>query len=111
MIAIDVTHTSCVGGWADRVLSYLSYYSNPGKLQAAIRQIFREATCKISIPGVEIVPFAMFKVMDGKDSSMYCAGVEPSARGNRLLADAYYRAIFDEYEDAVGAQDDDEDEE
>ena len=94
------------GGWADRVLSALSYFSNPAKLQGAIASIFRKAICQIRIPNVEIVPFAMFSVMDGKDSSMYCAGVEPSAKGNRLLAEKYYDAIFDEYQNALAVSSD-----
>jgi lysophospholipase L1-like esterase len=76
------------GGWADRVLGYLSYYSNPRKLQAAIQQIFIHAVSKISVPGVKVVPFPLYSVMDGSDSSLYVAGVEPSAKGNEAIATA-----------------------
>lgn len=74
------------GGWADRVLGYLSYYSNPKKLQTAIEQIFIHAVSKITVPGVQVVPFPLYSVMNGSDSSLYVAGVEPSAKGNEAIA-------------------------
>eukprot|EP00923_Selenidium_pygospionis_P047642 GHVN01082245.1.p1 GENE.GHVN01082245.1~~GHVN01082245.1.p1 ORF type:complete len:328 (+),score=52.64 GHVN01082245.1:17-1000(+) len=87
--------TNRSGGWADRVLSCLRYYSNPAKLQAAIRMLFKMAVSRIQVPvDIELVPFPMFEVMDGTDSSLYRCGVEPSAKGNKLLAEKYYDAVF-----------------
>ncbi len=78
------------GGWADNVLGKMSYFDNPKKLQAAIRAIFTHAISQIKITGTEVVPFAMYEVMNCKNSKLYCAGVEPSALGNKALA---HRAI------------------
>jgi len=36
----------------------------------------------------------MYEVMDGKDNSMYCQGVEPSPRGNMLLAQALWPKLI-----------------
>jgi ribosomal protein S18 acetylase RimI-like enzyme len=84
------------GGWADRVLGYLQYFKNPTKLQTAIQQIFAHATSQIVVPGVEVVPFPLFSVMDGKDSSLYCSGVEPSAKGNEAIATALLDKLVDQ---------------
>ncbi|KAJ3322007.1 hypothetical protein HDU93_003157, partial [Gonapodya sp. JEL0774] len=47
--------------WADRALSALGYDSDPLKLQAAIRCIYRLATSGVKVNGVdEVVPVALF---------------------------------------------------
>lgn len=83
------------GSWSDATLTYLGYNTNPAKLQASIKAIFEYAISDISIDGVKVVPFAMFKVMDGKNSSDYVARVEPSASGGRKLAEEYLKVIFE----------------
>merc|ERR1712006_27283 len=45
------------GSWADGALTCMCYNCNPGKLQAAIRAVFRLATSRIRIPGTEVVAF------------------------------------------------------
>jgi len=81
------------GGWADNVLSKLSYYNNPKKLQAAIKAIFKHAVSQIQIDGIEVIPFPMFQYLDGTNTNLYCVGVEPSALGNRVLAEGVYPLI------------------
>ena len=84
------------GGWADRVLGALSYYSNPRKLQTAIEQIYQHAIQQIDLgPDVDVVPFPLFKTLDGKDSSLYCAGVEPSTKGNERIAESMILHLCD----------------
>lgn len=72
--------------WADKPLKYLGYNTNPKKLQLIIRKIFEFATSEIKIDGVKIIPFPMFKVLDGKNTNDYVARVEPSSKGGDKLA-------------------------
>lgn len=81
------------GSWADKTLGALNYNSNPEKLQCAIEQMFIHATCQIKIPGCEIIPFPMFKVLDGKDTNDYIDRVEPSNQGGNKLAVAFCNMI------------------
>ena len=83
------------GGWADRVLGWLGYYSNPAKLQEAIRQIYKHAISDIHIDGVQVLPHAWFSTLDGKDSSLYVAGVEPSAKGCAVMARSVLPLLID----------------
>ena len=79
------------GSWADAALSAMCYNSDPGKLQCAIRQIFRHATSKIRIPGVEVVvPVPLFEVLDAKNPRDYEQRVEPSVEGGRKMAAAFH---------------------
>jgi hypothetical protein len=71
--------------WAGRVLSGLGYDAEPAKLQEAIKQIFRLATQKISIPGTTVVAVPLFEVLDGKNSTDYVQRVEPSATGGAKM--------------------------
>jgi len=75
------------GSWADKTLGFLGYNDNPVKLQEVIKQIYIHATRKISIEDVDIVPFPMFNVLDGKNSKDYIARVEPSSQGGLKLAE------------------------
>eukprot|EP00415_Alexandrium_ostenfeldii_P004312 UN4312 len=77
--------------WADRALDALDYNNNPGRLQEAIRSVFRLATSRICIPGTEVVAFPLFEVLDGRDTSDYVSRVEPSPSGGRKMA----RALLD----------------
>jgi hypothetical protein len=52
----------------------------------AIRQIYQHAISEIRIEGVDVVPYGWFNVMDGRDASLYVAGVEPSAKGCAAMA-------------------------
>jgi lysophospholipase L1-like esterase len=72
--------------WADVPLKLLRYNRHPGQLQAVIRQIYELATKKLEIPGVHIVPCALFEALDGKSEGDYTARVEPSAEGGRKVA-------------------------
>lgn len=74
-----------VPSWAGLVLRALGYDSNPRKIQAMIRQLFRLATTRISIPGSQVVAVPMFECLDGKDTTDYVQRVEPSAKGGEKL--------------------------
>lgn len=80
-------------GWADTSLSALGYDSHPEKLQEAIKQIFNYATSKIKIPGSKVIPFPMFKVMNGRDTNDYVERAEPSIQGGRKLATEFAHII------------------
>lgn len=82
------------GGWADGVLSMLGYDKNPAKLQAVIKRVFELGTSKISLPGVEVVPFPLFQALDGKDPNDYLERVEPSVQGGRKMAEALLQEIL-----------------
>ena len=82
-----------IGGWADKPLTYMGYNTNPEKLQEIINQIFIHATSKIKIDGVEVIPFPMFKILDGYDTNDYVSRVEPSNQGGKKLAEALVNLI------------------
>ncbi|OAQ68606.2 esterase, SGNH hydrolase-type, subgroup [Pochonia chlamydosporia 170] len=72
--------------WADIPLRVLGYNTWPGRLQAAIAKMYELATKEIEIPGVKIIPFALFEILDGKDGGDYVERVEPSVEGGRKMA-------------------------
>lgn len=72
--------------WAGPQLGMLGYNRSPGQLQMAIRQMYRLATKKVEVEGVEVVPCALFEALDGKREGEYTARVEPSAKGGRKMA-------------------------
>ncbi|KAH9826117.1 Esterase, SGNH hydrolase-type, subgroup [Teratosphaeria destructans] len=74
-------------GWAESQLKLLGYNRNPGQLQAAIRKIYEQATCKIGIDGTKVLPCALYEAMDGKVKEDYVARVEPSVGGGRKMAE------------------------
>lgn len=82
------------GSWADGVLGCLCYNNNPARLQAGIEAAFRHGTQQIRIAGTEVVPFPLFKVLDGKTTSDYCQRVEPSPQGGRKMATALLEAVL-----------------
>ena len=79
--------------WADMQLKILGYESNPGQLQEAIRKMYEMGTCKVSVEGVEVVPLALFDVMNGKRREEYTARVEPSVEGGRKMAEKFSEVI------------------
>jgi len=48
--------------------------------------MFCPITRNISIPGTQVVPVALYHVLDGKHSRDYVARVEPSATGGSKMA-------------------------
>lgn len=73
-------------GWADLPLRLLGYNLFPGQLQTAIKKMYELATRKTSIPGVKVIPCALFEALDGKNGDDYIARVEPSVEGGRKMA-------------------------
>ena len=80
------------GSWADGMLGCLGYNSNPRKLQMMIRRVFEEAVSKIKVDGAKVVPFPLFRVLDGKTTSDYRERVGKS-EGGRKIADALLDVI------------------
>jgi hypothetical protein len=72
--------------WADPQLKVLGYNRFPGHLQTAITKMYELATTKVQIPGVKVVPCALYEALDGKHNEDYTARVEPSAEGGRKMA-------------------------
>ena len=93
--AIYYPDEKTTGSWADRLLGYIGYNTNPEKLQAAIDQIFIYAISRIKIPGVQVIPFPMFRILDGKTTEDYVQRVEPSDQGGHKLAQALAPIILD----------------
>ena len=84
------------GSWAEMALSGLGYNKNPRHLQTVIKLLFRDATSKISIPGVSVQAVPLFESLDGSDTSDYCARVEPSAKGGEKMGKQLLDYILDE---------------
>ena len=82
------------GSWADCFLAAMGYNCAPWRLQAAIRKVFELATSRIRIPGVDVLAFPLFEVLDGNDPRDYVQRVEPSPRGGAKMARALLDAIF-----------------
>ena len=78
--------------WADGVLDQLRYNSTPQLLQLLIRSFFELATKRIKIEGsttsMEVVPFPLFSILDGKHEADYVSRVEPSAAGGEKIGRA-----------------------
>jgi hypothetical protein len=87
-------HAGSQRSWADIPLKFLGYNRFPGRLQAAIKQMYELATKEIQILGVDVIPTALFEVLDGKNEDDYTARVEPSAEGGRKIA-AHLKEIID----------------
>ncbi|KAF2249327.1 hypothetical protein BU26DRAFT_316300 [Trematosphaeria pertusa] len=81
--------------WADMQLKVLGYNRNPEQLQIAIRKMYEIATHEIKIEGTEVVPCALFEVLDGSRKEDYTARVEPSKEGGRRMAERL-RELVDE---------------
>jgi lysophospholipase L1-like esterase len=74
-------------GWAGPALGALGYNSNPAKLQMLIRKAFHEGVSRIRIPGSQVIPVPLFRVLDGKTPSDYVQRVEPSPSGGCKMAE------------------------
>lgn len=61
--------------------------------------MFESATGQIQLEGTEVVPFALFKVLDGKTPSDYLQRVEPSPSGGAKMAQALMGAALGEEEE------------
>ncbi|KAH7395354.1 hypothetical protein DE146DRAFT_679082 [Phaeosphaeria sp. MPI-PUGE-AT-0046c] len=79
--------------WSDKQLTALRYDSDPGQLQAAIRAMYRIATCEIRVEGTRIVPCALYDVMDGKSGDDYTERVEPNEEGGRKMAMRFMESL------------------
>lgn len=75
-----------VHSWAAQALRLLQYDTKPRRLQQFIKAVYKEATSHVSVDGVRVIPCALFDAMDGKDSDLYVARVEPSELGGQSIA-------------------------
>jgi hypothetical protein len=85
-----------ISSWANFTLSVMGYNRNPAKLKALTSLIFEKATKQITIEGVKCIPIPLFEVMDGSDSSLYVARVEPSNEGGKKMAECFLNALQSE---------------
>jgi hypothetical protein len=82
------------GSWADTTLAALGYDSCPETLQLVIKTLYENISEKgFHVDGVDVRPFALFEVLDGKDSSDYEQRVEPSVTGGHKMAAALLEAL------------------
>jgi hypothetical protein len=81
------------GAWPNDVLKYLRYDENPKILQAAMRHMFEEAISKVEFPQTQVIPFALYSVLNGKTNTDYCQRVEPSPTGGAKMAKAFLREL------------------
>lgn len=81
--------TSQQSSWADTQLRMLGYDDHPEVLQSAIRLVYEHATKQIRVEGTQVIPCALFEVLDGKRSGEYTARVEPNGEGGRKMAERF----------------------
>jgi hypothetical protein len=82
------------GSWADTTLAALGYDKCPETLQLVIKTLYEKISEKcFHVDGVDVRPFALFDVLDGKDSSDYEQRVEPSVTGGHKMATALLDAL------------------
>ena len=81
------------GSWADCFLAAMGYNCAPWRLQAAIRKVFELATSRIRIPGVDVLAFPLFEVLDGETPNDYNQRVEPSVQGGEKMAKALLKLL------------------
>lgn len=74
--------------WASLALRVLAYDAKPAWLQRVIRGLYADGTCRVAeeVEGLEIVPCPLYEALDGSDSSLYEARVEPSGDGAEAIA-------------------------
>lgn len=72
-------------GWADFALNALGYSTDPRRLQVLIRVLFTKAIATITVPGVAVLPLALYDVLDASDPKDYVARVEPSVLGGQKM--------------------------
>ncbi len=75
--------------WADVPLMALGYNLWPSRLQTAIAKMYELATTKIEIPGVKVIPCALYETLDEKNADDYVERVEPSVDGGRKMASRF----------------------
>lgn len=77
---------TCAESWAATTLRLLMYDSRPAKLQALIEAVYACATQGIIVDGTAVVACPLFHAMNGKDTALYVARVEPSEAGGEAVA-------------------------
>jgi len=104
MVVVCMIYYPCEipqGGWADGTLGALGYNSNPARLQALIRAMYRLATQQINIPGTTVVAFPLFECLNSKNPEDYEQRVEPSVLGGLKMAQGILNVITSEFERSV----------
>lgn len=79
--------------WANAQLKALRYDSYPEKLQMAIKQMYEIATKGVRVAGTEVLPCALYEVLDGKEKKDYTDRVEPSVDGGRKMAEKFVEIL------------------
>ena len=63
------------------------------KIQKILDSMYRECICKIELPGIEVVPVQLSKVLDSQDASHYENRVEPSVLGGMLMGQHFFTLL------------------
>lgn len=94
-IVVSGIYFPCIhgSGWADGVLALLGYNSNPTKLQAIIRMIFKDSLEGLTVRGRPVLYVPLHDVLDPTDAGDYVSRVEPSSAGGKKIALAYLTAF------------------
>ncbi|PSN61590.1 hypothetical protein BS50DRAFT_143264 [Corynespora cassiicola Philippines] len=79
--------------WARVQLKLLGYDRWPGRIQAALRTMYEIGTKQIGVSGTEVIPCALFEVLDGKNPQDYTARVEPNREGGRKIATRFVELL------------------
>lgn len=90
--------------WADNSLNLLNYNNNPDKLQSIIKSLYEYILFKIRIPinitdtkiqnEINIIPFPIYNVLNGKITEDYIKRVEPSHFGGKKMAQYLYNILL-----------------
>ncbi len=79
--------------WANTKLAMLGYNTAPYKAQSAFHALFDLAIKQVQLPGVQLVPHALFNVLDSSDPSRdYVERVQPSEQGGTKMAESFLSA-------------------
>ncbi|CAN8064856.1 unnamed protein product [Agarophyton chilense] len=87
-----------VPSWASFILRALRYNSHPEGLQRLIESVYEAAASTFQILGVRVVTVPFYRVMNGKDTNLYVARVEPSEQGGQAMATLLRNVIKKELE-------------
>ena len=72
--------------WADGILNTLKYDKNYENVHILIQQLFKTSTKNIRVYDIQMVPVALYEVLNCEDEGDYVERVEPSAQGSWKMA-------------------------
>lgn len=85
--------------WAGIVLYLLGYNSHPERMQTAMKKVYEQGIKEIELEeDINVIYVPFYEVLNGKDTSMYVARVEPSEKGGKLMAELLKERILEALE-------------